>query len=83
MKDWRQVGGVGGGYNSRMDHRRGGEIVESIPKRGEVEVTVLILMGIEAKLFVLRISGSTIDLDHIQTYEVIKFLFDIKKTLIG
>ena len=23
MKDWRQVGG--GGYNSRMDHRRGGD----------------------------------------------------------
>ena len=57
--------------------------MESIPKRGEVEVTVLILMGIEAKIFVLRISGSQIDLNRKQTYEVIKFLFDIKKTLIG
>ena len=57
--------------------------MESIPKRGEVEVTVLILMGIEAKIFVLRISGSQIDLNRKQTYEVIKFLFDIKTTLIG
>ena len=63
--------------------------MESIPKRGEGEVTVLILMGIGAKLFVLRISGSRIDLIDLidlnrkQTYEIIKFLFDIKKTLIG